>query len=302
MKFSTFPILSYAARCFLFAALCNGAFAQVAGQPVNGQLAITAQDAPVQPDAVRLIVEKINAIRNLAGLAPVELDEALSKACRLHAQYLVTNRTHPKTQGLGAHIEVEDLPGYTREGDQAARVSNIYWGRDLTLAMDRWMGGLYHRIPLLRPNLKRVGLGSEAEIIVLDVVSGLAGVDKNAVAYPADGQGDVPTEFGFESPDPLPKDAPREAGYPITLQFSITANVACVEAELIDSAGSKVEFHLSDPERPATSFPQQSTICLIPAKPLAANTTYKVSIKANVDGREVLKSWSFVTREVQARN
>lgn len=301
MQFPTFPsrqihlILSYAIRYFLFAALFIATSALVAAQQVN-------KEVPVQADPTRLIVEKINSIRSLAGLQPVEIDDALSKACRNHAQYLVTNRAHPKTLGLGAHTEVEELSGYTAEGDQAARVSNIYWGRDLTAAMDRWMGGLYHRIPLLRPNLKRIGLGIEAEIIVLDVVSGLAGVDKNAVAYPADGQGDVPTEFGLESPDPLPKDAPREAGYPITLQFSIAANVACVEAELIDSAGSKVEFHLSDPERPATSFPQQSTICLIPIKPLAPNTTYKVSIKANVNGSEVLKSWSFITREVQARS
>ena len=99
----------------------------------------------------------------------------------------------------------------------------------------------------------------------------------------------------------MPKDAPRKAGYPITLLFPFRTKIAGVEAELSDSAGGKVEFHLSDPERPATSFPQQNTVCLIPVRPLAANTTYKVSIKANADGSVVRKSWSFVTRETKAR-
>jgi uncharacterized protein YkwD len=323
-------IVSHAVTFFLFAALLNGA--HVAGQPSNGnqsaqaivtlrsagandydrrafedmtavvgQSATAVQDAPIQSDAarLRLIVEKITAVRRLAGLQPVELDEALSRACRLHAEYLVTNRAHPKAQGLGAHVEREELPGYTAEGSKAAGTSNIFWGRDIAGSVDLWMGGLYHRIPFLRPNLKRIGLGYEGEVVVLDVISGVGGSDMDSVAYPADGQASVPTEFGGDTPNPLPTDAPRRAGYPITLQFPLLAKVEGVQADLIDLQGAKIEFHLSDPERPATSFPQQSTICLIPTKPLAGKTTYLVSIKANVDGREVRKSWSFSTCEAQ---
>ena len=295
--------VSYSVTFFLFAALFNGASARVAGQSAAvGQSAVaTGQVAPVQSDAARLMVEKLNAMRRLAGLRAVELDEALSRACHLHARYLVTNSAHPKAQGLGAHVELEELPGYTAEGAKAATTSNIFWGRDIAGSVDLWMAGLYHRIPFLRPNLKRIGLGYEGEVVVLDVISGDAGYDYASVAYPGDGQANVPTEFGVEIPNPLPKGAPSAAGYPITLQFPLVAKVMGVEADLIDSGGAKIEFHLSDPERPATSFPQQNAICLIPAKPLAANTTYKVSIKANVDGREVRKSWSFSTREEQTR-
>jgi uncharacterized protein YkwD len=256
-----------------------------------------------QSDTIRPIVEKINAIRRLAGLQPVELDEGLTRACRLHAQYLVANRADPKAQGMSAHTELQELPGYTAEGQKVAGTSDISWGMDVGEVVDRWMASLYHRIPFLRPNLKRIGLGYDGNIVVADVVSGIVRLNLNldSVAYPADGQSDVPTEFGVEIPDPLPKDAPRKAGYPITLHFPFVTTITGVEAELSDSAGGQVEFHLSDPERPATSFPQQNTVCLIPIKPLAANTTYKVSIKANADGSVVRKSWSFVTREAQAR-
>jgi uncharacterized protein YkwD len=328
-------IVSYAVTFFLFAlfaAPLNAASAHVGGQPTNGnhpaqafaefesdaadghnvrasedQTAAVGQSvAPApdrQSDAIRPIVEKVNTIRRLAGLQPVELDESLSRACRLHAQYLVTNRADPKAQGLSAHTEVQELPGYTAEGQKVAGTSDISWGLDVGEVVDRWMASLYHRIPFLRPSLKRIGLGYEGNIVVADVVSGIVRLNLNldSVAYPADGQSDVPTEFGVEIPDPLPKDAPRKAGYPITLHFPFVTKITDVEAELSDSAGGQVEFHLSDPERPATSFPQQNTVCLIPIKPLAANTTYKVSIKANADGSVVRKSWSFVTGEAQAR-
>ena len=329
--------VSYSVILFLFGALFSEASAHLAGQRRNdnqssqsiaeresgatggnnsrslgdttlafGQSVATVKDqaikdAPVQSDATRPVVEKINAIRKLAGIQPVELDEALSRACRLHAQYLVTNRADPKAQGLGAHTERQELPGFTAEGNKAAGASDIFWGRDIGGAVERWMAGLYHRIPILRPNLKRIGFGYEGNTVVADVVSGVVGPNLDSVAYPADGQSDVPTEFGVEIPNPLPKDAPRKAGYPITLLFPFVTKIAVVEAALSDSAGGKVEFHLSDPENPATSFPQQNTVCLIPIKPLAPNTTYKVSIKVNADGSVVRKSWSFVTRQAQAR-
>jgi len=284
----------------LLVVICGALFGN-ATTAALGQSTAPVQDEHAPSDPALPVLDKINTIRRLAGLQPVELDEALSRACRLHAQYLVTNRADPKAQGLGAHTERQELPGYTSEGERVARTSNICWGKDVAGAIDLWMAGLSHRIPLLRPNLKRIGLGSEGDIVVADVVSGVGEFNLNAIPYPADGQSNVSTEFGVDMPDPLPKEAPRNAGYPITLLFPFVSKIAGVEAELIDSAGTKIEFHLSDPERPATSFPQQSTICLIPTKPLAANTTYKVSIKANVDGWVVRKSWSFLTREAQIR-
>src|SRR6478736_5016419 len=134
MKFSLAPfdvrvfesrilvIVSYAVALFLFATPFSGASAHAGGQegPVK--------DAPVPSDATRPVVEKINAFRRLAGLQPVELDEGLSRACRLHAQYLVANRADPKAQGLGAHTELQELAGYTAEGQKAAKASNISWG------------------------------------------------------------------------------------------------------------------------------------------------------------------------------
>jgi hypothetical protein len=58
-----------------------------------------------------------------------------------------------------------------------------------------------------------------------------------------------------------------------------------VSAEFIDAMGNPVEFLLSDPEHPATSFGQFGVICLIPKQPLQAQHAYTVRIDATWKGK-----------------
>jgi hypothetical protein len=130
----------------------------------------------------------------------------------------------------------------------------------------------------------------------MDVINGLIGDEPHAVAYPAEGQKQVPTLFPNELPDPIPAGAPRPAGYPITFQFPFDSEeVTGVKATLADAAGKPVVFHLSTPERPANEFPQQNTICLIPARRLAAGATYKVRVSGTFQGEAFEHAWSFST-------
>src|SRR5262249_43430098 len=112
------------------------------------------------PDAAVLakVLAKVNDYRALAGLAPVALDPELSKGCQAHCAYIARNAEHPSTRGLGAHDEVPGLPGFSADGRRAGRASVIAWGGiDAESATDGWMATLYHRVPMLQPNLKRVG-------------------------------------------------------------------------------------------------------------------------------------------------
>jgi hypothetical protein len=65
-------------------------------------------------------------------------------------------------------------------------------------------------------------------------------------------------------------------GYPITLQFPPFDKVTDVIAKLTDATGNSVQFFLSDPEHPATSFGQFGVICLIPKQSLQAQHAYTV--------------------------
>jgi hypothetical protein len=248
------------------------------------------------PAVVLEALARVNGLRRVAGLEPVVLDESLSRGCQQHARYLLVNRGHPSTRGLGGHEETSGLPGYTDEGRRAAAQSCIAFRTSLLGAVDTWMATLYHRIPILRPTLKRIGMGYESGIAVMDVVSGVDGEEERPIAFPADGQSEVPLLFPNEIPDPIPAGASHPAGYPITLQFPTWGpEVAGVRAELTDGSGRRVTFHLSHPESPACGFPQQNTVCLIPAQPLAPATTYRVTVAASYDGKELRRSWSFRT-------
>jgi hypothetical protein len=84
-------------------------------------------------------------------------------------------------------------------------------------------------------------------------------------------------------------------GYAITLQFPPFDKVTGVSAKLNDAKGNPVEFFLSDPEHPVTSFGQFGVICLIPKLSLQPQHAYSVRIHATWKGKLGTWKWSFST-------
>jgi uncharacterized protein YkwD len=275
------------------------------------------QEKPTPTPAIdRAVIDRLNSHRKLAGLGPVRLDASISQGCVAHAHYLARNSG--QSGGLNVHSERADLAGYTPGGAVSAMRSVIMqsMGFSRTLwqvdAVDGWIATLYHRLPLLHPDLERVGLGyatsgdGRYRVAVLDARSGLprrwslreGGF--RTVIYPADQQKDVPCMFSFgapESPNPLPNNGDsRSAGYPITVEFIGARSINAVEASLTTADGNDCPVWLSTPKRPANStFPQQGTVCLIPKSPLRAGITHTVSCSALIDGTAWKQSWQFTT-------
>jgi uncharacterized protein YkwD len=106
------------------------------------------------------LLARVNKARTEAGLSPVEIDPELSRACELHAQYSILNFAHPSLQGLGMHNEDPKRDGYTLEGQRAGRNSVIANDGNPLAAVDSWLATLYHRVPLLHPSLKRIGVAN----------------------------------------------------------------------------------------------------------------------------------------------
>jgi len=107
----------------------------------------------------KLTLDLLNAYRTTCGLQSVKLDPRLSAGCEKHAQYLRLNLNHPSTEGLGMHNEDPKLPGYTPEGAIAGKAGVITVNSDPLSAIPAWIDTLYHRVPLIEPNLRRVGFG-----------------------------------------------------------------------------------------------------------------------------------------------
>jgi hypothetical protein len=263
-----------------------------------------------EKDQVADVVKKLNAYRKSAGLPPVTLDDKLSKACQAHAKYLATNFDPEKTPGWNPHREDPKLPGYSREGDLAARRSEISFnagaGAGAIPALDGLFACFFHRIAMIHPNLRKVGVGyvivKDRHFLVLDDRSGREARrfdPLKPIVYPGEMSTDVPREFaGNETPDPLPPEGRgKKAGFPITASFAERARITRVSAVLKED-DKPVPCWVSSPEKPATTRAFQfNSICLIPKEPLKAKTTYEVTVAATVDGKPWRRTWSFTTRD-----
>jgi hypothetical protein len=252
-----------------------------------------AKAEPPDEQALRLL----NYYRQIAGLTTVKLDRQLSAGCMEHANYMVQNQGTDAMAGLNPHTQRSHLP--STAGAACAKAADLFIGvSDLVVAIDVWMAGMYHRRPMLDPQLERIGVGYAR---LPDGMLTAALRFENAarrggtwpVAYPADKQADVPLDYGAESPNPIPNHG--TGGYPITLQFPPFDKVTGVSAKLTDATGNRVEFFLSDPQHPATSFGQFGVICLIPKQSLQAEHTYSVRIDATWKGKPGSWTWSFST-------
>jgi uncharacterized protein YkwD len=286
--------------------------AKVDDQVVTKFWNFTVEDDSDSSGAVtQQVLDRVNQIRKTAGLTPVTLDPDLHRGCRNHARYLVLNAGHPATAGLGAHDEDLSLPGATPEGKDAGKKSVIALGdHDPRDAVEGWMATLYHRIPILEPNLKQVGFGlARGErlgwITVLNLMSGKSRGRPHEVLYPVPDQTDVPLNFppGGEIPDPIPEDKDKKAGYPITLFFPYDSPLVGATGKMEDSDGNAVDVWFSSPEKhanPKFDKHQGNTVCLIPKDPLKPNTKYTVHVTGSRTGSKWEKSWSFTTMDTSS--
>jgi uncharacterized protein YkwD len=284
------------------------ASAQVNGKPWNLAWSFTTEDDnDSQGTWAKKALAKVNAWRANAGLKPVELDDALSRGCLKHARYLVINEGHPKLQGLSAHDEDLQLPGASEEGQKAGKASDIGIGDYEPIdSVDAWMATLYHRVPILEPNLQRIGFACargrrQGWAAVMNVLSGQGKPRRpHAVFYPAPDQTGVPLNFpnSGEEPNPIPQDKTGRAGFPITASFPDKEAFKNAIGRLTNDQGIEVPCWLSSPEKLANpQYPnhQSNTTCLIAKEPLTSNRTYHVHLQGQLAGKAWEKKWKFTT-------
>ena len=260
---------------------------------------------PPLPEADAKALEKINAVRKLAGVGPVTIDAKMSAACAAHAAYLLKHYDTMMKAGTSMHSEDPKLEGYTKEGAAAGKASDIHYV-EAPEAVDGWMASLYHRIPLLNADLLKIGLGyvkgtaNPPWVCCVDVLTGLPSLTEErakVVMYPSDGQKDVPLDFGGERPTPIPDDPDQKGGFPVTATFREIVKVTEATATLKDATGAEVPVWLSTPEKTVQPQGQRNTVGLIAKDPLKPATIYTVTVDAKVDGKAWKKVWKFTTKK-----
>ena len=287
------------------------------------------QPSPEQMQAA----ERVNFHRELAGLRPARGDLALNLAAQSHADFVARNRKDSRLAGLGFHLELPDMPGFTGAlpwdraqyfgyGGIAGEDGGLYG--DPIRSVDEWMATVYHRNLIMCYTCTDMGYGmvndSAAKVDSLSMApaSGLPD-ERRIYTYPAVNQTNVPTEWrGGEAPNPLPG-VQYPVGYPISLYLAqpddeslaaadagawMTGAVAAphspqwsvTAAELRTADGADIPIYMLDQNTDKPKYLGPDVVFLIAHRPLAKDTTYYAHI-AGTDSRGAPFDyrWSFST-------
>jgi hypothetical protein len=320
----------------LMATLLAFLLAGCAGQESAGSVAPAASASPdVSTAKSEEGLKALNEYRLMEKLPPVVNEPVYGAGDQAHAYYLVKNYKQEikdnRDLGINFHLEDRNKPYYTLDGFIAGRASDVVsWtggSQGASEAIDEWMLAVFHRFPLLDPQLRKVGYGEYCEdqacAAALNIQTGansawtdynrrlsaggpLGSTDPTAedstVEFPPDGSSTSFTQFdGNEWPDPLsacPGYKPP-TGPPLSVQTgawiktrlnscSVTANGVKLETRGIDS-DSYTNPDMLEQRDGSNGLEAAGAVILIPRQPLDPGTVYNVT--ADVNGRTY--KWSF---------
>lgn len=263
---------------------------------------------PTEQQAIAL--ERVNYYRRLVGVKPVALNKHINKAAESHARY-------SSQHAIAGHVQIEGETSFSgvwpwdrikyfgyKNYTYVTEVCSARWASpnyalrtDPVWAIDGWMSTVYHRLPLINPNVYEAGFGA-VEVnnninYVMDFANPGFPDKKRIICYPVDNQKNVPLEFtGDETPDPLPgKTYP--VGYPISVTFNGYKDIDIKEIGLRDCNGVDIDFYRL---LPYSDKYMKESLVIVPKEPLERGMTYRVRVIAYADHKLIHRDWSFKTR------
>ncbi len=269
--------------------------------PTGGSGYVDLDKAALDRQAAALAA--VNHYRSLVHLTAVGASPIIHQSALAHAFYTLFNGNSREIRDLGIHKEIKGGLGYTGD-DVLARAEHfgypivsmaevITHRSDPAGAVGDWIDSVYHRIPLLRADLRELGYGDAylgpLTVQVMDMSYREAATGR-IILYPAPDQTGVPVAFlGNEIPDPAPN-AAYPIGYPITATFDRNANVKITSSHLRDPAGNDLPGISLTP-----SGETENSFAFLANTPLQPSTTYRVELSGTVNGVAFHQTWRFAT-------
>ena len=265
-------------------------------------------------DAQATGLERLNCHRLAAGLSLAGFRPGLNAGAQSHADYLDATGEYGHRQGQPDHplYSGDDATARAAFGGLAIDPSTHALsevvamqgdGADPVAAVDHWLHSVYHRTPLLAPELVGVGFGSSGSYDVMTMLWPWSSDDLQLALWPADGALEVPTSFDSDRETPDPAADLAVVGYPVTL--GLTAPDAGTGTNphgvVVDEAGTwmegpggRIAVRILQPRDDATLL---RTVALLPEEPLDAGATYRVRVVAQAGEHLIDEQWSFETAE-----
>ncbi len=266
-----------------------------------------------------------NYRREQVGLPPLAARDPLNTVAQNHTAYMLANATL-------THDETSGKPGYTgatpNERIQAAYPTNAT--AEVVAGANRWtsvanaqlsmspkdalvsdlVNAPFHRAALLGsygsagsgfaesvgPNGSGTSASYYQTIDLADASKG--GSDNQMVAYPFNGQADVPASWvNTESPNPAPGYEGKTVGYPVSLQAINTSLQFDADNFVItDAQGNNVSCLKVDSRSSGLSSAARGLAICTPVAPLASQQRHTVRVTGRLGSQPVDLSWSFTTR------
>ncbi len=257
---------------------------------------------------------RLNCHRRLAGVPEVQLAPALNQAAQAHSDYMLAtgeydhreeDSSQPSWTG-GTALERATAASYSLStvDSQLAEVIGFRTSNaNATFAVDNWINTVYHREPLLVPQLLDVGVGEAGIYNVMELVAPWSADTTKLALYPARGQSDVPVSFDSDTETPDPVEEAGLVGPPVTvsvLSDGWASNADPYDLEIDTSrtsiratSGVEIPFVVLEPGSDPWLM---RMVALVPLQPLDPSTTYEVRVTLSVNGELVEQSWAFATR------
>ncbi|MBP0624161.1 CAP domain-containing protein [Cupriavidus consociatus] len=266
-----------------------------------------------------------NYRREQVGLPPLAARDALNTVAQNHTAYMLANATL-------THDEISGRTGYTgatpNERIQAAYPTNAT--AEVVAGANRWtsvananlsmtpkdalvsdlINAPFHRAALLGsygsagsgfaesvgPNGSGTSASYYQTIDLADASKG--GSDNQMVAYPFNGQADVPASWvNSESPNPAPGYEGKTVGYPVSLQaINTSLQFDADNFAITDAQGNSVNCLKVDSRTSGLSSAARGLAICTPVAPLASGQRYNVRVTGRLGSQPVDLSWSFNTR------
>ena len=254
----------------------------------------------------------INSIRKSSGLMPLSYNSNLALAAKKHAIYVNKTKEFSHYERKTSKYYFASTPWYriVKAGYKTkVVVENItFVERNYKESIDNLMATVYHRLAFLYNQIDNIGYAKSGTIFVYDMsnskdivpatlfnkaINKMKRESKDIIVYPYKNQKNVPILGAEETPRFLYS----TFGHPITATFNsgYYKNIRLLEFKLFNK-NRKVPAKIVSSKNDINSKIRKGTFVLVPMDKLKSNTTYKVVLKAKLNGKIKTLKWYFTTR------